>query len=274
MSATRASRESTGWQATNISASTSSSIGSGSHRTSSVTAGRRRRRASLQVAGERGVPLVEGARAGGRRRSRAGAPPRAASRPGCGARRRAARHERLGERLLGEILGEREVAGVAGERADDAGGLDPPHRLDGLAAARPPVGVSSWPVASRHARSFWIHSLSCGNSSMLGDPADLGLDAGAGHRRPLGPLDGLLLRGDVEDLVAAEQLLRLAVRAVGHDGRLGGVVDDDALRRVVEPSAATSTPAEIISSLNLPIVSRISLKSTSSNAATPRRWRA
>ena len=26
----------------------------------------------------------------------------------------------------------------------------------------------SWPVASRHARSFWIHSLSCGNSSMLG----------------------------------------------------------------------------------------------------------
>ena len=58
---------------------------------------------------------------------------------------------------------------------------------------------------------------------------------GPGHRRPLGPLDGLLLRGDVEDPEAAEQLLGLAVRPVGHDRRLRRVVDDDALGGVVEP---------------------------------------
>ena len=36
-------------------------------------------------------------------------------------------------------------------------------------ASRSPGGPAhSWPVASRQARSFWIHWLSCGNSSMLG----------------------------------------------------------------------------------------------------------
>ena len=54
VSATRASRDSTGWQEMNISASTSSSIWSGSH---SSVVGRRVR--LVEVAGERGVPLVE-----------------------------------------------------------------------------------------------------------------------------------------------------------------------------------------------------------------------
>jgi hypothetical protein len=51
---------------------------------------------------------------------------------------------------------------------------------------------------------------------------------------PLGPLDGLFLRGDVEDPEAAEQLLGLTVRPVGDDGRLGGVVDDNAQVPVIE----------------------------------------
>ena len=80
VSATRASRERTGWQATNISASTSSSIRSGSQRTSSVPAppgsvdgpGTPRRRPGP---GRGRRTARRGPRAGGRRRWRAGAPP-------------------------------------------------------------------------------------------------------------------------------------------------------------------------------------------------------
>ena len=129
-----------------------------------------------------------------------------------------------------------------------------------------PAG-QSWPVCSRHARSFWIHSLSCGNSSMVGTRRISVLMPGPGHRRPLGPLDGLLLRGDVEDVEAAEQLLRLAVRAVGDDGRLAGEVDDDALGGVVETLRRQQHAGRISSSLNRPMASRISSKSTSANVA-------
>src|SRR5690606_40536697 len=87
-----------------------------------------------EVAGEGGVPVVERGAAPERVDRAAAAdgeqPPRpvagdAVARPG---------HQRLGERLLREVLGQREVAGVAGERADDPRRLDPPDRGDGLAA--------------------------------------------------------------------------------------------------------------------------------------------
>src|SRR5690606_34136852 len=73
--------------------------------------------------------------------------------------------QRLGQRLLGQILGEFDVAGVAGEPAHDPGGLAAPHRLDGATDA---AAGHSWPVSSRQARSLATHSLSCGNSSMVG----------------------------------------------------------------------------------------------------------
>src|ERR1700722_13785351 len=115
--------------------------------------------------GQGGVPLVE---------SRApaegvyGSAPAHGEQPPGGITRHAISrpgHQRLGQRLLGQVLGQCEIAGEPGERADDARGLDSPHRGDGLTAA---VRTAySWPVATRHARSFRIHSLSCGNSSIL-----------------------------------------------------------------------------------------------------------
>src|SRR6476646_10593784 len=48
--------------------------------------------------------------------------------------------------------------------------------------------------------------------------ANLGL-ATRRERRPLGPLDGLLLRCDIKDVVAGEQLLGLSVRAIGDNRR-------------------------------------------------------
>src|SRR5690606_41934017 len=71
-------------------------------------------------------------------------------------------HERLGERVLGEVLRPREVPGAPAERTDEAHGVDPPPCLVGG-----PTAGHRWPVDSRHARSLMIHSLSCGNSSML-----------------------------------------------------------------------------------------------------------
>ena len=180
VSATLASRDSTGWQEMNISASTSSSILSGSHSRSAPSLSGRRARsrggaALAQVAGEGGVPLVEGGAAAERVDRAAAAdgkqPPgrvagHAVARPG---------HQGLRERLLCEVLGQREIAGVPGERTDDPRGLDPPHGGDRLPAggsaipahSRKKRHAHSWPVASRHARSFLIQSLSCGNSSIV-----------------------------------------------------------------------------------------------------------
>ncbi len=57
--------------------------------------------------------------------------------------------ERLRQGLLGEVLGEREVAGVAGERADDSGRLDPPHRTDGITrCAHRSLTTVRWPPAT------------------------------------------------------------------------------------------------------------------------------
>ena len=67
-----------------------------------------------------------------------------------------------------------------------------------------------------------------------GHPPDL--DLGPGDRRdPLGPLDRLLFRGDIEQEVAPEQFLGLAVRPVRDHRGLAAEVDHDALARIVQP---------------------------------------
>src|SRR5699024_11105270 len=93
--------------------------------------------------------------------------------------------QRVGEGLLGEVLGEREIADVVGHGGDDSCPLDPPRRLDGplRRCGTSPVGrgrlgstdrLGGGGVQSRlvfslpwsiHSCSFWIHSLSCGKSS-------------------------------------------------------------------------------------------------------------
>jgi hypothetical protein len=118
-----------------------------------------------EVAAEGGIALVErGAPpedVDGAAPSHRGEPPRRVARHTVAG----PRDEHLRQGLLSDVFGEREVTGVAGERTDDSSRLDPPHRADGL-----PGVAYSCPVASRHARSFWIHSLSWGNSSMLACP--------------------------------------------------------------------------------------------------------
>ena len=121
--------------------------------------------ALAQVTGEGRVPLVERDATAVRVHR---APPCHRDQP----RRRAGRdpiagprHQGRRQRLLCEVLRQAEVAGGAGEGRDDARGLDPPHRLDRVPPG--PRPTQSWPARSRHARSFWIHSFSCGKSSML-----------------------------------------------------------------------------------------------------------
>jgi hypothetical protein len=67
-----------------------------------------------------------------------------------------------------------------------------------------------------------------------GHPPDLDLGP-RGRRDPLGPLDRLLLRGDVEQEEAPEQFLGLAVRPVRDHRGLAAEVDHDALARIVQP---------------------------------------
>src|SRR5690606_21864611 len=64
--------------------------------------------------------------------------------------------------------------------------------------------------------------------------ADLTLRTGE-RGDALGPLDRLLLRGHVDHVEAAEQLLRLAVRTVGDHRRLTAEVHHHALGRVIQP---------------------------------------
>src|SRR6478672_10188824 len=64
-------------------------------------------------------------------------------------------------------------------------------------------------------------------------PPNFGLAAGR-QRRALCPLDGFLLRRDIENVVAAEQFLGLAVRPVGDNRCLAGKVDDDTFVRIVQ----------------------------------------
>src|SRR3954447_26995297 len=67
-----------------------------------------------------------------------------------------------------------------------------------------------------------------------GHPPDL--DLGPGDRRdPLGPLDRLLFRGDIEQEEAPEEFLGLSVRPVRDHRGLAAEVDHDALARIVQP---------------------------------------
>jgi hypothetical protein len=121
-----------------------------------AVAHRRRARDRLalgEAAGQRRVALVErGAAAEGVDRA---APPggqqpahrvpgRAVARPG---------DQRLGQRLLGDVLGEGEITGVPGQRGDDPRGLDPPDRLyraaRGRGVRRPGAGRGSGGAADR-----------------------------------------------------------------------------------------------------------------------------
>ena len=72
------------------------------------------------------APSVDSAPLGDGEQPRAGIVRDAAARP-C--------HESLEQRLLGEILRPREVAGVAGQAGDDPRGLGPPHGLHGSTGA-------------------------------------------------------------------------------------------------------------------------------------------
>lgn len=91
-----------------------------------------------QPAGEGRVALVEG---GAAAEPVDGAAPAGGEQPADRTGRLAVARpgdERLGDGLLGDVLGEVEVAGEAGEGADDPRRLDPPHGLDG-----PPGGVGA-----------------------------------------------------------------------------------------------------------------------------------
>lgn len=113
------------------------------------------RPALAQFAGEGGVPVVAGGPAA---EGVDGPPPAHGEQPtGRIARDTRARpgHQRLGQRLLREVLGQGEIAGVAGERTHDPRGFDAPDRGHDVTTGG--VGhvsaAHSCPVASRHARS-------------------------------------------------------------------------------------------------------------------------
>ena len=87
----------------------------------------------FQLAGQRGVPIVEavlaaplvdGLALGDRRQPGAGVARHARLRP---------LRQRVDERLLRQVFGEADIADRPGQRRDDLGGLHPPHRVDGLA---------------------------------------------------------------------------------------------------------------------------------------------
>src|SRR6476661_3431706 len=66
-----------------------------------------------------------------------------------------------------------------------------------------------------------------------GDAADFRLGSSR-HGSPLGPLDCFLLRCDIQDVVAAEKFLGLAVGTIGDYGSFAGEIDYDSLLRIVE----------------------------------------
>jgi hypothetical protein len=98
-----------------------------------------------------------------------------------------------------------------------------------------------------------------------GDPADLDL-RGLRVRHPPRPLDGLLLRGDLEDV---EPLNSSFVSPYGPSETTGSspVKSTTTLSTGSSPSAASSTPARMSSWLYASMVAMISSKSTSAPAA-------
>src|SRR5262249_48895735 len=77
------------------------------------------------------------------------------------------------------------------------------------------------------------------------------------ERRALDPLDRLFLRADLQDPEAGDQLFGFRKRPVRHCARWPVELHAYALRRGVEPPAASITPAFASCSLNLPISVRI-----------------
>src|SRR5215213_4458935 len=215
VSATRASRESTGWQLTNISARTSSSILSGS--ISSSTAGSAASRAYLSWrAVRRRIASI--------------------------ARRRAvAISQPTG--LAGEASGhDTSASATASWAASSASPKSPVNRVSAATIRADSIRqTASTPAASircgrcSRARPSPLRSLvDLRDLVAPGHPPDLDLGPG-GRRDPLGPLDRLLFRGDVEQEVAPEQFLGLAVRPVRDHRDLAAEVDHDALVRIVQP---------------------------------------
>src|SRR5829696_6505814 len=214
VSATRASGESTGWQLTNISARTSSSISSGS--ISSSTAGSAASRAyrSWRAVRRRIASIA-------RRR------PVAISQPAG---------------LAGEASGhDTSASATASWAASSASPKSPVNRVSAATiradSIRQTASTSAASIRSgrcSRARPSPLRSLvDLRDLVAPGHPPDLDLGPG-GRRDPLGPLDRLLLGGDVEQEIAPEEFLGLAVRPVRDHRGLAAEVDHDALARIVQ----------------------------------------
>ena len=236
VSATRARRDSTGWQAVNTSRSRSSLM-SRPRRPASSPAGDPVSRSAAQLA----VLALERSGCAGTGR-RPGAWPRSSARPP-GAREPLGRPllQRGDQRVLGQLLGQPEVAGVPGQPGDQPGRLQPDdglHRRAGPGlilghsypsdqALRPAAfaagqltaaaatGCAAGPGPGRAAAGTLV-------SDHLPDPALARADDG---QEPLGPLDGLVLVAALHQRPAADELLGLGERAV-KDGEVAAVVDD------------------------------------------------
>ena len=106
---------------------------------------------------------------------------------------------------------------------------------------RPSQRPSRRAELARLASLTYSLSAKSAKSSLLGDAAHLELGARP-ERSAARPLDGFLLARDLEDPEPVEQLVRLAVGAVGHDRLLAGEIDDESLGRRARPSPASRRP--------------------------------
>ncbi len=216
VSATRASGESTGWQLTNISARMSSSIRSGSMSSSTAGSAASRAYRSCRAVRRRIASIA-------RRRAVAISQPAG---------------------LAGEASGhDTSASATASWAASSASPKSPVNRVSAATiradSIRQTASTSAVPIRSGRC-SRRPASWSCGDLVLPGHPPDL--DLGPGDRRdPLGPLDRLLLRGDIEQEEAPEQFLGLSVRPVRDHRGLAAEVDHDALARIVQPFGRDET---------------------------------
>ena len=215
VSATRASGESTGWQLTNISARTSSSILSGSMSSSTAASSAASRAYRSCRAVRRRIASI--------------------------ARRRAVAISQPAG-LAGAASGhDTSASATASWAASSASPKSPVNRVSAATiradSIRQTASTSAVPISSgrcsRAGPSLTIPAV-LRDLVLPGHPPDL--DLGPGDRRdPLGPLDRLLLRGDIEQEEAPEQFLGLSVRPVRDHRGLAAEVDHDALARIVQP---------------------------------------
>ena len=177
--------------------------------------------------------------------------------PRPGVRRDAGRRpalQRDDERILGQVLGQADVAHHARDGRDHARRLDPPDRVDlragSLRLRRRHPGYSATGLLGRFLRQL---GRVCDLGRVVRRLGDLPhLDRAVADRRARGPLDGLLLRARLDDPVAADELLGLGERPV-RDRR--PVAAREVSRVAVDggcsPSSARSAPALASSSLYL-----------------------